>query len=105
MRIAIVDKYRALSRLGKVFLWLSVAIALIILIIYSMEVVQALRMDPLSYNCISDSMMKQICHHPYSSSISWTLIYLIFFGWPITFPWIIIGLVLAKRRYLRSSRS
>jgi uncharacterized membrane protein YkgB len=103
MKISIFHKFRSYSRLGKVFFCLSIVIVLLILATYIWHVVEALHMDPHSYNCVVDSMMKDICQHPYSSSVSWTIIYLIFMGWPLTFPWIIIGLLLVRRRYLRLS--
>jgi len=95
MKLPIFQKFRSYSRLGKVFFGLSAAIVLLVLAIYLWNVLQALHMDPHSYNCVNDSMMKYICHHPYSSSISWTIAYVVLFGWPLTFPWIIIGLLLA----------
>lgn len=95
-------KFKSYSRLGKVFFCLSIANILLILAIYIWNVLQALHMDPHSYNCVIDSMTKDICEHPYSSSVSWTIIYLVFMGWPLTFPWLIVGLILAGRRWVRS---
>lgn len=99
------EKYRHTTRLGKVFIWLSIAIVLGIIGVYIQQVLSALAMDPNSYNCTSDSMMKQICHDPYGSSVGWTLILVCMIGWPILFIWAIIGVILiARRNKVRSNK-
>ncbi len=96
-----IHAYKSVSRLGKVFLWLSVILLLAFVIVYVMQVQSALSMDPSSYNCTSDSMVMRICHDPYGSSIGWTMIYLGYMGWPFFIAWLVIGATLLHRRKSR----
>ena len=91
-------KYKTLSRLGKAFVWLSIAVVTAVIAFYVVEVLRARAMDPNSYNCLHDSMMKQLCEDPYGSSVSWAIIEFVFLGWPLWIVWAVIGLVLLGRR-------
>jgi hypothetical protein len=95
-----------MSKLGKIFLWLTIPIIGVFILIYMSQLSQALSMDPNSFNCKYDSMMKQVCQDPYGSSISWTLV-LMFMSpvWPIPLAWVVIGIVLLSRFIKRKSSS
>ena len=96
----------ALSTLGKTFLWLTIPIVAIFIYLFMDQLNYALSMDPNSFNCKYDSMMKQFCEDPYGSSISWTLI-LMFMSpaWPILLAWVVIGIVLLNRFVKRKRNS
>ena len=79
-------------------MWLSIAVSAVVVAFYVMEVLEALAMDPNSYNCLHDSMMKQICEDPYGSSVGWAMIKFVFIGWPLLIVWAVIGLMLLGRR-------
>jgi hypothetical protein len=100
-----ITKYKAASRLGKVFIWLSLGLACAGVALYAMQVSQALNMDPNSYNCVHDSMMKQICADPYGTSVFWAGLQLVFLAWPLLLAWMITGMVLISRRRQRSQSS
>ncbi len=92
-----IQKYKSASKLTKIFLWLSVFLLTILVLMYTFEVRHALAMDPNSFNCLNDSMMKQICDDPYRSSITWTFIKFGFFAHPLLIAWIVIGILLLIR--------
>lgn len=96
------DKYSQ-HTLKNSFIALSILIVVLSLVIYAKEVSAALAMDPNSYNCTSDSMMKQICQDPYGSSLSWTLLYLTLFAWPLLFAWAMLGIMLLRKKSKRST--
>lgn len=98
------QRYASASRLEKTFLWLSVSLVLAFIIIYAVQVKYALSMDPSSYNCTNDSMMMQICKHPYSSSVTWAFIYLCYFGWPFLVAWLVVSYKLWSRRRAQLSK-
>lgn len=89
-----IHKYKSTSRLGKVFVWLSIALTLAFIITYILEVQGALNMDPNSFNCLHDSMMMQICEDPYGSSVPWTMIKMSILGWPLILAWLAVGVLL-----------
>ncbi len=89
-----------LSKLGKFFVLYTAIIVAIIGLLYAMNVISALSMDPDSYNCTSDSMMKQVCAYPFESSIMWTGVFVTVFGWPFLILWIIIAITLLIRQSL-----
>ena len=65
----------------------------------------ALLMDPDSYNCTSDAMMRQFCEDPLGSSFWWTLLAASLFGLPFFGVWIALGLVLiAKSEATRTKK-
>ena len=90
-------KYKSTSRLGKVFIWLSIILILAFSITYILEVRDALSMDPKSFNCLHDSMMKQICEDPYGSSVTWTVIKVFILGSPLILAWFVAGALLLMR--------
>lgn len=85
-------KYKTLKIREKIFVWLSVLIPSLMIGVYLLNVTSALSMDKTSYNCTGDSMMMQICHDPFGSSIAWTVVYALFFGWPLLLAWLSVGL-------------
>jgi hypothetical protein len=91
-------KYYSLSTRVKVFVWLTVTLIIFIPAVYLLNVAGALQMDPNSYNCTTDSMMKQICQDPWGSSVAWTYIYVAFFGWPLMLAWLSSGIFVLIRR-------
>lgn len=91
----------SLGRLPALFILLSVAVVLMFLGFYAFNVMRALDMDPNSYNCTEDGMMMQLCHNPYGASLLWSLLYAVFFGWPLLLAWLITGLALLLRPTLR----
>lgn len=97
-------KYRSLDRVGKIFAWLSLLLVGILPFTYLMNLIMALGMDPNSYNCLHDSMMSQICRDPYGSSLGWSLIYLVFYGWPLLLAWLLIGALLLVRTAMRKKK-
>ena len=64
---------------------------------YINEVSGALNMDPSSYNCTDDSMMRQLCRHPYTASITWAILATAVYCWPIAIAWFITGIILIMR--------
>ena len=98
-----VHKYKSASRLAKVFIWLSILLLVALILTYMLEVRDALNMDPNSFNCLHDSMMKQICEDPYGSSITWTIIGVIVLGWPLILTWLVVGVILLQRALERLS--
>lgn len=86
--------YRAASRLGKAYIWLSVAIVLTVLGVYAWKLQAALTMDPNGFGCLHDSLLKQICHHPYTASIIWTFMIVAALGWPLLLAWMGVGIAL-----------
>jgi hypothetical protein len=86
-------------------MWYSAFLVIAVICIYAMNVLSALSMDPTSYNCTSDSMMKQICADPYGSSVIWTIIFVTLLGFPFAIIWQIIGIILLTRRLSRKSRA
>lgn len=90
-------RYKSASKLGKVFLGLSLCLVIAFVYTYFREVKQALHMNPASYNCTSDGMMKQLCHHPYSASILWSVLDFGLLFWPLIVIWAIIGTVSLRR--------
>ncbi len=90
-------RYDSLSKLGKVFLWLTLFLVVAFGIIYTLEVKESLAMDPLSYNCTGDSMMKQFCDHPYSSSFFWSILGFGIYCGPIIISWLVVGSILVFR--------
>lgn len=92
------SKYKAASRLGKVFVWLSIGIFIAVVALYIYEVREALAMDPDSYNCLHDSMMKPMCKDPFGTAAFWTALEIVFFAWPILLAWTLIGVILMRRR-------
>jgi hypothetical protein len=99
-----ISKYKSASQLGKVFFWLSVGIIFASIALYIREVAEAMAMDPNSYNCLHDSMMKQVCADPFGTSVVWSILSLVFLGWPILLVWVIIGIVLIARRHKRTGK-
>ncbi|HSX08294.1 MAG TPA: hypothetical protein VLG11_05360 [Candidatus Saccharimonadales bacterium] len=97
-------KFQALTLLGKVFVVLTIAILGTLIALYVFQLKDALSMDPHSFNCLHDSMMSQICHDPYGSSVSWAVILLIVLGWPVLAVWAVLGVVLLVRRKRSSKR-
>jgi hypothetical protein len=93
------DWFSGLSKLTKTFILLSAALIIGFLHVYTGEVRSAQAMDPHSYNCTSDSMMKQLCEHPFSASLPWSLAGLVIFGWPAIIAWLAIGITLVARRH------
>lgn len=90
------DKYKSFSRLGKVFVWFSLVLALAIAVVYANYVHEAFNTSPVQ--CANDSMMSDVCDHPYGSSIGWTVIVIVMTGWPLLLAWGAIGIVLMRRR-------
>lgn len=97
------QNYRNMSHLGKVFVWFSALIVAAYAVVYAFQVRDALNMKPNSFNCTHDSMMEGICHHPFSSSIIWSLLLLCYFAWPIIAAWAIVGVTLLVRRKRRNA--
>lgn len=98
------QRYRQASTLGKIFVWLSVLIVIVYIVIYIQEVREALAMDPMSYECLHDSMMKQICADPYGSSVTWGIVSLVFYCWPLIMAWLVMGVMLLIRRGQRKKQ-
>lgn len=92
-----IQKYKSASRLAKIFIWLSIFLTLGLAITYTLQLHYALNMNPNSFNCLHDSMMKQICEDPYGSSITWALIRFSFFACPFLIAWLGIGVTLLAR--------
>lgn len=99
-----IQKYKSASKLAKVFTWLSVLLPLALILTYMLEVRFALSMDPGSFNCLHDSMMRQICEDPYGSSITWALMKFGLFAHPFLIAWLAIGIVLLIRSNSASSK-
>lgn len=93
-----ISKYKSTSRLGKIFIWLSIGIFIAAIALYVNEVIETLAMDPNSYYCMHDSMTKQRCEDPFGTSIGWAILLLVFVGWPVLLAWMVIGAVLLRRR-------
>lgn len=100
-----IHKYKSASRLGKSFIWLSIILLLVAAITYMFEVRDALGMDPNSFNCLHDSMMKQICEDPYGSSVAWTLIGMLTLGLPLVLAWLVVGVLLLARLLARTQNT
>ena len=97
-------KLKLLNSPSKAFVVATTILVIIFVVSYTFNVLDALSMDKNSYNCTSDSMMMQICHHPYSSSITWAIFATLLFGSPVIVIWIISGLTLLFKRYFVSSK-
>jgi hypothetical protein len=93
-----VKKYRSTSRLGKVFAWLSGLIVVALVVVFAVMLRYTTHMDPHSFNCTSDSMMMQMCHHPISSAIEWSIVMVGIIGSPLLLAWLIVGMRLAAHR-------
>lgn len=92
-----INKYRSLDKLHKAFMVVSFVLVLLPILLYVVNVVGALSMDKSSYNCTSDSMMMQICHDPFGSSIAWSILGSVVIGFPVVIVWLLLGVaVLAK---------
>lgn len=98
-----INRYKSASRLGKVFVWLSVGMPIAILAVYTVYVASALALDPNSHQCTNDSMMEQTCRDPFGSSIEWTILAVSLFGWPVLAVWVTIGILLVVRRMRTAS--
>ncbi|MEO5691188.1 MAG: hypothetical protein ABIQ64_03310 [Candidatus Saccharimonadales bacterium] len=101
MQQTLSKKWLSLSKLGKFFVLYTALIVIVVGLVYAFFTVSALRMDPSSFECTSDSMMKQICADPFGSSIIWTIMLVLMFGWPILIIWIVTA-VLLRRRHKRN---
>lgn len=91
----------SITKLGKAFLWLSLLLIITFAVIYGLQVKESLEMDPQSFNCIHDSMMKQFCSDPYGASFLWSVLGFLILGSPLLIAWIIIGTLVLIRRVRR----
>jgi disulfide bond formation protein DsbB len=88
------------------FIVLTLILIVVFAFLYGKELSYALNMDPHSYECIYDNMMKQLCHRPYTASISWDVLGLAAYCWPVIIVWLIIGIILiVKLRKHRNKNS
>ncbi len=94
----IMRRYHSLSDFGKAYVWLTLFLVAIFCIFYSVQVKEALAMNPLSYECTRDNMMKHVCSDPYSSSFFWSLLDLGTYFWPLVIAWNAVGLIIFVRR-------
>lgn len=107
------SKHTSLHLFTKIFIGYTVAIILAVLAIYVTNVEGALSMDPNSYNCLHDSMMRRQCEDPFGSSIGWTMAYVWAYYvmypwlmWLITLSWIGVGIAaIVQRRKGRASKT
>ncbi len=98
-------RYDSLSILGKAFLWLTLFLVVAFGIIYTQQVKEAFAMDPLSYECTRDSMMKQVCSDPYGSSFFWGILSLGIYCGPVVIAWLVVGGVILFRRMNHPKRT
>jgi len=97
MSMTIITKYKSASPQGKAFVWLSIIVGGVFIAVYASQLTMILSLDPRSGTCLHDSMMQPICRHPWSSSIEWSLMIMIVFGWPLLITWLVVGLMAARR--------
>jgi hypothetical protein len=71
-----------------IFIALSLLMTLTFVYFYYHEVRDALAMDPVSYNCREDSMMMQLCKHPYTATIFWGILKLLAQAGLLVLAWI-----------------
>lgn len=93
--------FKAKTKVGKSFTYLSALMMLVFSIIFLYFVLDSLAMDKNSYYCTQDSMMMQFCHSPVSSSFAWTIVTFGLIAWPALAVWVILGSVLLLRRIRR----
>src|SRR5690348_13330732 len=91
-------RFKKMTAAGKIFALINLVLFIAFICIYVSDVKSALNMDPRSYKCISDSLTSQICHHPYSATISWSVFGLIAYWWPLLILWFIVFLVIVFQR-------
>lgn len=91
-------RFMPATTLGRVFAAISVFLIIALIATYVHTVREALSMDPASYECTDDSMMRQICEDPYGTSVFWSIIFFGLYCWPGIIAWIVSGLVLLNRR-------
>lgn len=89
------------TKLGKVFLWLSLLLIIAFAIMYGLQVKESLEMDPQSFNCLHDSMMKQFCNDPYGASFLWSVLSFLILGSPLLIAWTIVGTLVLMQRIRR----
>ena len=99
------NKFRALNGIQKTFVIMSVLVVMMPVIFYCINLADALTMDKNSYNCTSDSMMMQLCHHPFTASISWAILYTMALGLPVLGIWAISGIVLLISKKIEKRNS
>jgi uncharacterized membrane protein YczE len=86
-------KYKLMPNHKKNFALLTALVIAVTVGLYIFNVSAALSMDKNSYNCTGDSMMSNICMNPFGSSITWTLLNLAIYCWPLLLAWLISGVV------------
>lgn len=94
-----------MSKLGKFFVWYSLVLFGLLLAYFAMNFLDALMMDPSSYNCTSDAMMRQFCEDPFFTSLAWTLLAANLFGLPFFAAWVAIGIMLIAKNESAKSRN
>lgn len=83
--------YERATKLGKIFMWLSLLGAFVFVGLFTWYVISALTTDPNSPGCLYDSLIAQTCQHPISSSFGWAILGFVFLAWPVYIPWLVVG--------------
>lgn len=92
-----------MSMLALLFVSVTVLLAVVFGIMYVSEVRDSLAMRGTA-PCTYDSMVKQSCEHPYSTSFFWGGLLFVFTCWPLIIAWFVIGGMLLFRRSARPGR-
>ncbi len=98
------QRFKSLNKLSKSFVISSLILGLLYVIVFFKNVFEALAMDKTSYNCTEDSMMMQVCHDPFGSSLSWSVLETIAVGFPLVMIWLILGLIVFVRARIDKRR-
>lgn len=85
------DRLRRLTIPAIVFIVLTVTSVVVFGVLYAGEVREALALRG-TFACIADSMMRQSCEHPYSSSFFWSMLLFVFAWWPLLVAWLLSGI-------------
>lgn len=92
--------FKSMSMLALLFTCITVLLIVVFGIMYVSEVRDSLALRGTA-PCAYDSMVKQSCEHPYSTSFFWSGLLFVFTCWPLIIAWLVTGGMLLLRRSTR----